>query len=151
MDSRIFLVDDMEIALDLLKTFLNRAGFKNIKTYDCPLRALHDMEQGLLPDIIITDYRMPGMNGLQFIEAASSVISYFPAIIITGDPESISKIPENCKVLEKGGTDFFSNLVSLIKDAQVKTGATKQNTRVLPLKYKSRRLFRKDTVKIKTF
>lgn len=116
MDGPILLIDDLDISLDLMKSFLYKAGYKNIVTYECPIKALHDIEQGLIPKIIITDYRMPGMNGIQFLEAAFSVCRPVPSIIITGDPGSIDLSRFECKVLEKGKLDFFPTLINTVKD-----------------------------------
>ena len=128
MEGPIVVVDDMEIALDLMKTFMNRAGFQNINIYDSPLKALHDIEQGLCPGLIITDYRMPGLNGIQFLDAVSTVFPGVPAIIISGAPDSIPRISENYKILEKGGTDFFKILISLIKNIDNNNSPTEQPT-----------------------
>jgi CheY-like chemotaxis protein len=116
VDGPIIIIDDLDISLELMKSFLNKAGFENIITYECPIKALHDIEQGLLPSIIVTDYRMPGMNGLQFLEAAFSVCRPVPSIIITGDPGSIDLSGFDCKILEKGNLDFFQILINTVKN-----------------------------------
>ncbi|NLG17246.1 MAG: response regulator [Fibrobacter sp.] len=115
MEGKIIIVDDMEVAIDLMKTILNRAGFKNISTYCCPMRALHDIEQGLSPILIISDFRMPTLNGVQFLQAVSTVHHSVPSVIITGDPDSVSETPPNCQILEKGSTNFFQSLILIVK------------------------------------
>ena len=129
MERPIVVVDDMEIALDLMKTFLNRAGFQHINCYDSPLKALHEIEQGLWPGLIITDYRMPGMNGIQFLDAVNTVYQGIPAIIITGAPDSITHISDNYRVLEKGGSNFFKILISLVKQFNEDPNCQKWHTK----------------------
>lgn len=115
MNGQIVIVDDMAIAVELMKTILNRAGYQNIITYECPLRALHDIEQGLNPLLVISDFRMPTLNGVQFLEAVLTINPSVASVIITGDPGSIGELPPNCQVLEKGRTDFFKSLIKIVK------------------------------------
>ena len=94
MNGQIVIVDDMAIAVELMKTILNRAGYQNIITYECPLRALHDIEQGLNPLLVISDFRMPTLNGVQFLEAVLTINPSVASVIITGDPGSIGELPK---------------------------------------------------------
>ena len=68
MDSRapaILAVDDNPDALALLRLLLRREGFEVI-TVASGSEALQFMQQHFLPDLVITDYSMPGMTGLEF-------------------------------------------------------------------------------------
>lgn len=103
----IMIIDDVDLSLELLKVFLCKAGFSNIVAYECPIKALHEIEQGLHPSLIITDYKMPAMNGIQFIDAAFSVCKPVSTIIISGDISSIPVTKYNSKLLEKGKPDFL--------------------------------------------
>lgn len=67
MDSRapaILAVDDNPDALALLRLLLRREGFEVI-TVASGSEALQFMRQHFLPDLVITDYSMPGMTGLE--------------------------------------------------------------------------------------
>jgi DNA-binding NtrC family response regulator len=63
---KILLIDDDEWIRDSLSLFFQGEG--------CHLTALETAEEGIKElemqeyDIIIVDYRLPGMNGLEFIE-----------------------------------------------------------------------------------
>ncbi|HUR69258.1 MAG TPA: response regulator [Candidatus Thermoplasmatota archaeon] len=39
------------------------------------------------PDLIITDYKMPGMNGLEFLEAARAASPDTPRVLMTAYPD----------------------------------------------------------------
>jgi CheY-like chemotaxis protein len=65
---KVLLIDDDEWIRDSLSLFLESEG--------CSLVALETAEEGLAEiknqsyDIIIADYRLPGMNGLEFLKRA---------------------------------------------------------------------------------
>jgi CheY-like chemotaxis protein len=113
----IMIVDDMDLTLDILKRLLEHEGLTDVKTYDSPLDALLDLEQGIVPDLIVTDFRMPLMNGVEFLKRAKQLSPATRAIIISGDTQSLPALPKKYKILEKGGHDFFRQFVALIKSS----------------------------------
>lgn len=113
MKGPVWLIDDMEFALDIIKLFLQKEGYTTV-VYSCPLKALHDLEQGQVPWLIVTDFCMPSMNGIEFIDAVHSTHKGIPAIIITGDPDSINKKNLRFPVIEKGKTTFMKDLLKMV-------------------------------------
>ena len=67
----VLLVDDDEWVRDSLSLFFDSEG--------CSLVALETAEEGLKAlqernyDVIIADYRLPGMNGLKFLECVNEM------------------------------------------------------------------------------
>lgn len=78
---KTLLVDDDEFIRDSLKIAF--------ATKDCPLQAVETAEQGLEAikeeqfDIIISDFRLPGMNGLDFLKLATATQPTAVNILIT--------------------------------------------------------------------
>lgn len=70
----VFVVDDEPVITETLKAILNRSGVATICA-NCGADAV-DLASVVPPDLLITDYRMPGMNG---IELASHVKQLAPA------------------------------------------------------------------------
>jgi len=136
LNKPIMIIDDIDLSLELLRAFLCKAGFSNIVAYECPIKALHEIEQGLHPALIITDYKMPAMNGIQFIEAAFSVCKPVSTIIISGDISSIQASKYNSKLLEKGMPDFFNTLISMVKSSftDSKSNDLSENFKILQKK-----------------
>jgi response regulator RpfG family c-di-GMP phosphodiesterase len=83
----ILLVDDEPDILDSLQVLLERAqqGVR-VVTAASGKDALEKMRAEPV-DLIITDYKMPGMNGLEFLAQAGDVQPGVPRILITAFPD----------------------------------------------------------------
>jgi DNA-binding NtrC family response regulator len=81
----IFLVDDMPDVLALAKTILNAHGYENVVDFNSPDDALESTRKGVLPSIVISDYNMPEMNGIEFLNEVSSIHPKVRGVIMTAD------------------------------------------------------------------
>jgi diguanylate cyclase (GGDEF)-like protein/PAS domain S-box-containing protein len=76
-----------------------------VGAYPGPIEALEAFDAGLLPDLIITDFNMPDMDGASFVRAlrSRSALVDVPIIVIT-----VYQDREFCyRALEAGATDFL--------------------------------------------
>ncbi len=80
--AHIFVVDDDQISLKTLRRILEKAGYK-VFTFSNPLRALDSLEENVC-DLLITDLKMPFMNGLELFNRAQQAHPPLEGIIITG-------------------------------------------------------------------
>jgi CheY-like chemotaxis protein len=83
MKGAILIVDDDADSRELLAELLTNEGYHSIMAANAPaaLRRL----QSVRPDLIITDFAMPEMNGAQFLAMlALTPVADVPAIVITG-------------------------------------------------------------------
>jgi CheY-like chemotaxis protein len=80
----ILCVDDDPDGLGALELFLMNEGFEVITARNGPDALLRVQER--CPDLIITDYTMPGMTGLDLCKRlrASRVMRLIPIILYTG-------------------------------------------------------------------
>ena len=78
----ILIVDDEEENRRIYAEILNDLGYRTIEKPDAET-ALAAIAAGTAVDLVIADYRMPGMNGLQFIESLRSVMPSVPMIMVT--------------------------------------------------------------------
>ena len=86
---RIVIVDDNKMLLQIHSAILEDIGHQPL-AFDCPLGAASYLKQhGENIDIIITDYKMPNMNGLQLIQKALEYGQNIPSMILTGAPDDI--------------------------------------------------------------
>jgi len=81
----IVLVDDEKSYLTLLTQLLSDHLDCRVVAFSRPLDALAALP-GLEPGVIVTDYYMPQLNGVEFINQASVLAPGIPFILITGHP-----------------------------------------------------------------
>lgn len=66
-DSSILIVDDLQFSRAVIKSILGKAGFTNLRMADSAQQAL-DMLADEKPDIVIADWVMPEMDGLELTD-----------------------------------------------------------------------------------
>ena len=100
----VMMVDDEQLNLEVLQTFLEEAGYKEFVSVTEPDKAL-----GLLaerhPDVLLLDLVMPGMSGFEILERmrADETLRHIPVIVLTSSTDAETKL----KALELGATDFL--------------------------------------------
>jgi two-component system response regulator AtoC len=78
----ILLVDDEIEILKSLGEILNRFGYTVIARTEAEA-ALSVFRDGTKIDLVITDYRMPVMDGLEFLSALRQMDESVPVIVLT--------------------------------------------------------------------
>lgn len=77
------LDDDLDIAT-LVKMTLQRSGFKNVFVFTDPLSALkHFRINHMTYSLVISDIRMPIMNGFEFVRQLSRLKLHLMLMIMT--------------------------------------------------------------------
>jgi two-component system response regulator YesN len=80
----LFVVDDEPMLLELLVMILQPAGFR-VQTYRDPLAAVRAFSLATpLPDLIITDYAMHRMNGLDLIRDCRQIHPQQKILMVSG-------------------------------------------------------------------
>lgn len=82
----IFIIDDNEMTLQALETLLESRDRFYIKTFLDPIKAL-DTIKSVFPDLVIIDFEMPGMNGLELAEKIKRLSRKITVILHTATPE----------------------------------------------------------------
>ncbi len=103
-DPLIFFVDDDPAIVDATVMMLELADL-NVTTAIDGREAIRMLESEIRPDMVITDFRLPGANGIELLQRARDVIGeHLPIVLMTGDTSSRAiedaKL-SNCVVLHK--------------------------------------------------
>jgi DNA-binding response OmpR family regulator len=100
---KIIIIEDDKYMQLILTEFLNKSY--EIETFNNVLDGLTYLQNGNMPDLIISDLNTPGINGFELIGQlkASSFFNLIPIIIISGDDSSDKRI----KCLNLGADDYI--------------------------------------------
>ena len=79
----IVIVDDEEMVLTSLKSFLSLETQYEVKTFTSAKEALEYIKKGRV-DLVISDYLMPEMDGITFLAKVREIKPEIPRIILTG-------------------------------------------------------------------
>ena len=80
---KIIAVDDEEIVLSTLKMLLGIEGFEDVVCFSEPQKALEYIKENK-PDLILSDFMMPKMNGIEFLSEAKKIREDVSMILLTG-------------------------------------------------------------------
>ena len=107
-DALVMMVDDEELVIELIQTYLDGAGYKRFISTTEPREALAVMLRER-PQVVLLDIRMPGMSGFEIMRAmrADPSLHHIPVIVLTSvdDPET------KLEALRLGASDFLGKPV----------------------------------------
>jgi CheY-like chemotaxis protein len=95
----ILVVDDEEAVRYVFQRYLGMAGFR-VSTAAGGLEAL-ERHQADRADFVITDFKMPGMNGEELLHHLRARDAGLPAIMISANPVEIGPMLEGVLFFQK--------------------------------------------------
>lgn len=95
----ILLVDDEEAIAYVFKRYLERAGYRVTACTD-PGEALAAGSRGGI-DMLVTDFRMPGMTGADLIAQLRAQYPTLPALVVTAYGAEVDAAAAQVRVLNK--------------------------------------------------
>ncbi|MEO0358319.1 MAG: sigma-54 dependent transcriptional regulator [Pseudomonadota bacterium] len=98
---KIAIVDDEQDMRQSISQWLALSGFET-ETFSNATDALKGLASDY-PGIVVTDIRMPGMDGMQFLRKIKGVDSALPVIMITGHGD----VPMAVEAMRLGAFDFL--------------------------------------------
>ncbi len=98
---KIAIVDDEKDMRQSISQWLALSGF-DTETFACAEDALKTMNADY-PGIVVSDIKMPGMDGMAFLRRLKSVDSTLPVIMITGHGD----VPMAVEAMRIGAFDFL--------------------------------------------
>src|SRR5690606_13406935 len=139
LEHKVLVVDNEPLVVEELMEYLSAKG------YDCmgcgsPSEALQTFTRNPEIDIVLSDFRMPSMSGIELVEALKSVAGsgrIFEAIIFTGNAEKNDVIA----ALRAGVADYFQkpldleSLVEGLAKVSVKLGKRRAEAKIRMLSH----------------
>lgn len=102
--SRILMVDDEELNIEVVRRYLAVGGYGNLISTDDSGQALALIEQHC-PDVVLLDIQMPEIDGMEILAAIRSNenLCQTPVVILTGSSDPETKLI----ALRAGATDLL--------------------------------------------
>lgn len=89
--STVLLVDDEDMVLTSIRTLLLMEAEHEVRSFTDPARAVEYLETHPV-ELIVSDYMMPGMNGIQLLGHARRLQPEATRVLLTGHADSSSAI-----------------------------------------------------------
>ena len=114
-DIRILVVDDSQESREICQRVLQREGY-GVQSVDDAKKALDELK-GTRFNLVITDLKMPEMDGMSLLKKVKGIDPEICVIVMTGYPDEESK----AKAIELGASGYLtkpldvSELVTAVK------------------------------------
>jgi two-component system response regulator FlrC len=99
---KILIVDDEQDIRNGLQQSLNQMGFEVIAA-ESGERALYEMNRSSDIGFVLTDYRMPGLDGFDVLKEAKKLAPNMPVVIMTGH----GSVNHAVDAMHKGADDYL--------------------------------------------
>lgn len=103
MPEKLLIVDDEPDMLKLLSMIVKEKTPYEVSTTNNPLEALELSKQGGF-DLVIADLKMPGLDGMELLDAVKQADEDIPVIIIT----AYGTVESALETMRKGAFDFIT-------------------------------------------
>ncbi len=111
----VLLIDDNQSQLEVLAGFIKKLGFQ-VETADSGEKGLKIAAQKFI-NLVITDYKMPGMNGLQVLNAVKKINPEIEVMLIT----AFGTIEDSVAAMKAGAWDYLTKPIDL-EELKIKLG-----------------------------
>lgn len=100
---KILLVDDKATIGRVLKIYLGTEY--DLEYFESPLKALEWLNEGNVPDLIISDIHMPHMRGNEFLYylKGNELFKHIPVVMLSSEESTVERI----QLLEAGAADYI--------------------------------------------
>ncbi len=122
-DGKVHLVDDDDAVRDSSAFLLECAGCQ-VVTYPHPSLVLEALKSGIRMSCLVTDVRMPDIDGLELVRLGRSIDPELPIIVMTGHGDVALAVT----AMKSGAADFIEKpfndqtMISAVRSAMSKGG-----------------------------
>ena len=104
---RLLLIDDEEVIHKSVGRYLEQLGYQILHAYDAREGLEKFVEEGV--DIIISDIKMPDMDGIELLDKLNEQAADVEVILVTGHGDLDTAI----QAMRKGAFDFFNKPIKM--------------------------------------
>src|SRR5262245_33808043 len=106
----VLIIDDDFASLKALTSLLTALGAKNVREVESAEEALKLVETEKFA-LIISDYRLDGMNGVEFLEQVRARGNHTPVLLLSGAPDKAGVI----RTTQLTKADFFTKPFKIVE------------------------------------
>ncbi|HMA62028.1 MAG TPA: sigma-54 dependent transcriptional regulator [bacterium] len=103
----ILLIDDDDSQREVLSGFMKKNDYK-VSSYSSGEKGLEAVKKNYV-DLVITDFKMPGIDGLEVLEKVKQINPEIAVMIIT----AFGTIKDSVHAMKKGAWDYLSKPIDL--------------------------------------
>jgi len=150
----VLVIDDKPNIREVLSAILENEGY-GVETCESAEKALEKIPK-ILPDLILTDLKMPGIDGIELMKSVKAIDTHMPVILIT----AFGTITSAVEAIKAGAYDYltkpidYERLKILIKRALNEKEISTENRYLkeeLEIKYSLNNLLGKSSVMRRLF
>jgi len=108
MQQVLFIVDDDDGSRIAMARVLEKVGYE-IRQFPGAEEALEELRSGVHTDLVISDVRMPGMNGYEFLKEVKAIKPALPFILVT----AFGEVEDAVAALKDGADDYLTKPVQM--------------------------------------
>ena len=100
--SKILVLDDEELMTETIRKLLSKRGY-SVEIFSNPITALNVMQREKF-DIVLTDFKMPNIDGLEMIDRIRDLRPEAKIILMT----AYSSIPNAVEAMKRGASEYIT-------------------------------------------
>jgi DNA-binding NtrC family response regulator len=108
VDGVIFLIDDDDGSREAMERTLERVGY-DVRTFPDAREALDRLRAGETVDAVVSDVRMPGMDGYEFLRHVRAEWPNLPFLLVT----AFAGVEDAVAALQEGADDYLTKPVKM--------------------------------------
>lgn len=98
---KILIIDDDKLSLKLIREILERSGYQISEAEDG--ESALKMIRSVHPSLVVSDFQLPGINGLEVLAEIRKLNSGLPVILLTGHGD----VPLTIRSIQRGAFDYL--------------------------------------------
>ena len=109
----VLVVEDEQYVRESLTAYLDDIGFRVLAAENG--RSGLELFRSMRPDIVMTDLRMPVMDGFALVEAIAAEAEFTPIVVVSG----VGAVDEAVRAMRLGAWDYLSKPISNFEELQI--------------------------------